>query len=114
MAVAAVNLVIEKGTDFTTTFNIFASDNGPVTLSNYEGISKVRKHPTSLKSKSFDVEVIIDDPTKQSVKISMSGVDTSELTSGRNYFDVFLRDTNTGYTFKVVEGTIIVNDSASL
>lgn len=113
MAVAAINLVIEKGTDFTTTFNISGSDNGPVVLNNYVGISKIRKHPTSVKSKSFEVEVVPDN-TEPYVKISMGRSDTSELSSGRNYFDVFLRDTNTGYTFKVVEGSIIVNDSASL
>lgn len=113
MAVAAVNLVIEKGTDFTATFDISGPDNGPVSLTNYSGISKIRKHPTSVNSKAFTVEVFgnVNDP---SVKISMGRTDTTQLTSGRNYFDVFLQDINTGYTFKVVEGSVIVNDSTSL
>ena len=38
---------------------------------------------------------------------------TADLSSGRNYFDIFLVD-GTGYTFKVVEGTAIVSDSVSV
>ncbi|MFZ9740438.1 MAG: hypothetical protein ACO3CQ_00940 [Candidatus Nanopelagicaceae bacterium] len=111
MSVAVVNIDLEKGTDFEATFNIFGPDNGPVSLSNYDGISKIRKHPTSVKSKSFDVEIIEVD---KSVKISMGRTDTLDLSSGRNYFDVFLQDSNTGHTIKVLEGSIIVSDSISI
>lgn len=112
MSVAAVNLVLEKGTDFDATFNIFGADNGPVAFSNYNGISKIRKHPTSVKSKSFTVEIIDENPP--SVKISMGRTDTSELSSGRNYFDVLLQDDSTGHIIKVIEGSIIVSDSVSI
>jgi hypothetical protein len=111
MAVAAVNLVLDKGTDFDATFNVSGSDNGPVGLSNYTGISKIRKYPTSPKSKSFSVNI---DSGDASVTISMARTDTAQLSSGRNYFDVFLRDITTGETIKVVEGTIIVQDGVSI
>jgi len=111
MSVAVVNLNLEKGTDFEATFNIFGPDNGPVSLNNYDGISKIRKHPTSVKSKSFDVEIITAD---KSVKISMGRTDTLDLSSGRNYFDVFLQDSSNGSTIKVIEGSIIVSDSISI
>jgi len=113
MAVAALNLVLEKGTDFEATFNISGPDNGPVGLSSYNGISKIRKYPTSPKSKSFTV-AINPDLDDQSVKISMGRTDTASLSSGRNYFDVFLQDVGTGNIVKVVEGTIIVQDSISV
>ena len=44
----------------------------------------------------------------------MARTDTAQLSSGRNYFDVFLRDITTGETIKVVEGTIIVQDGVSI
>ena len=47
MSVAVVNLNLEKGTDFEATFNIFGPDNGPVSLNNYDGISKIRNRPSS-------------------------------------------------------------------
>jgi hypothetical protein len=113
MSVAVVNISLEKGTDFSATFNVSGPDNGPVSLINYDAVSKIRKHPTAIKSKSFTTEVI-GNVTSPSVKISMGRTDTSELSSGRNYFDIFLVDQNSGYTVKVVEGSIIVNDSTSL
>jgi hypothetical protein len=104
MSVAVVNLNLEKGTDFEATFNIFGPDNGAVSLNNYDGISKIRKHPTS-------VEIITVD---KSVKISMGRTDTLDLSSGRNYFDVFLQDSSNGSIIKVIEGSIIVSDSISI
>ena len=113
MAVASLNLVLEKGTDFEATFDISGPDNGPVGLSSYTGISKIRKYPTSPKSTSFSVEIDTEFEN-QKIKISMGRSDTSDLSSGRNYFDVFLQDVGTGNILKVVEGTIIVQDSISV
>jgi hypothetical protein len=113
MAVAAVNLVLEKGTDFSATFNVSGPDNGPVSLVDYVAVSKIRKYPTAIKSKSFEAEVF-GDVSNPSIKVSMGRSDTSELSSGRNCFDVLLVDINTGHTVKVVEGSIIVSDSVSI
>jgi len=112
MAVAAVNITIEKGTDFRSTFNIAGPDNGPVSLADYTPVAKIRKHPTSVKVTSFTATL---DPTPgdTSVTITMDNSATADLSSGRNYFDIFLVD-GTGYTFKVVEGTAIVSDSVSV
>ena len=113
MAVAAVNISIEKGTNFRATFNISGSDNGAVSLNDYTPVAKIRKHPTSVKVTSFTA-TLVGDPGDTSVTIEMDKTATADLSSGRNYFDIFLVDDNTGYTFKVVEGTVIVSDSISV
>lgn len=113
MAVAAVNISIEKGTDFRATFNIFGSDNGAVALNDYDAVAKIRKHPTSVKVTSFDTTVV-DDANEPYVTVSMGRSDTANLSSGRNYFDIFLVDQNTGNTLKVVEGSAIVSESISV
>lgn len=113
MAVAFVNISIEKGTDFRATFNIAGPDNGPVSLIDYTPVAKIRKHPTSVKVSSFTA-TLIPDVGDTSVTIEMDRTITAQLSSGRNYFDIFLVDDNTGYTFKVVEGSAIVSDSISL
>lgn len=113
MAVAFVNISIEKGTDFRATFNISGPDNGPVSLDDYTPVAKIRKHPTSVKVSSFTATLVAD-VGDTSVTIQMNKTLTAQLSSGRNYFDVFLVDDNTGYTIKVVEGSAIVSDSVSL
>lgn len=114
MAVAEVNsLTIDKGVDFEATFNVLSPDDSPFSLNGYVGTSKIRKYPSSPTSHPFKVEVTV---ATGEVKISMASTVTSQLSSGRNYFDIILNKTVSGknYTFKVMQGTIIVSDTASL
>lgn len=110
MAVATVNLILEKGTDFYATFNIRLSDATDLYLNEFTGVAKVRKYPTSPYSYEFDLEI---DPFTSDITIRMSKEDTMNLESGRNYFDILLTETATNLTSKAVEGSIIVYDSAS-
>jgi hypothetical protein len=120
MAVAVVNLVLEKGTDFDAKFTVFQSDSSNYVFSQYyTAKSKVRKYPSSPKSQEFKVDII---GSTGEVIISMAKTTTELLESGRNYFDVFItgptqNPNGIGVTFltkKVVEGSIIVSDSASI
>ena len=43
----------------------------------------------------------------------MGNTITTDLDLGRNYFDIFLINNQTNKTIKLVEASIIVNDSAS-
>jgi hypothetical protein len=114
MAVAEINnLIIDKGVDFEATFNILSPDDSPFSLNGYTGISKIRKYPNSPTSHPFRVEITI---ATGEVKISMASTVTSQLSTGRNYFDVILNRSLYGNssTFKAIQGTIIVSDTASL
>lgn len=111
MSVAAVNLILEKGTDFEAEFNIQTSDASPLILSNYTGVAKIRKYPTSPISYNFVVAI---DPIDPIIKITMSKINTMKLESGRNYFDIFITETISGLTSKAIEGSIIVYDSISV
>jgi hypothetical protein len=107
------NLKIEKGTDFEATFNIFNEDESEFDItSNFVGVSKLRKYSTSPTSYPF--EVTLND-VENNVTISMASTMTSALPSGRCVFDILL---TYGYadttTKKFVQGTIIVEDTASL
>lgn len=111
MAVPAVNLTLEKGTNFEATFNVFESDSSSIDFSNYSGVCKIRKYPTSPKVENCQVTILGLDG---SVKISMAKTTTSLLSSGRNYYDVILTSNTDGVSFRVVEGFIIVTDSVSV
>jgi hypothetical protein len=110
MAVSSVNLIIDKGTDFEATFNVFEPSSEVATFSNFVGTCKIRKYPSS--PTSISCQVIITAATGE-IKIRMTKQNTLLLSNGRNYYDVILTSTIDSSTFKVVEGTIIVNDTVS-
>ena len=111
MAVYAVNYTLEKGTDFETELNLTEDDGSPLNLLGYTGSAKIRKYPTSPRYKPFTITFI--DRERGRIKISLSNTQTAGLEAGRNYYDMFLTDTN-GKVRKVIEGSIIVNESATL
>lgn len=111
MAVFAANFTIEKGTDFETELNLTEDDSSSLNLVGYIAAAKIRKYPTSPKYKPFTITFI--DREKGRLKISLSNTQTAGLSAGRNYYDVFLID-GVGKIVKVVEGNIIVNESATL
>jgi hypothetical protein len=108
MSVSAVNLTIVKGTDFEASFFITSDDNDKLNLSFSQGTSKIKKHPTSNKFHNFDVVLY---PNDGEISISMGRTVTSQLTSGRNYFDIFIENTELDFVSRVVTGTIIVEDT---
>ena len=114
MAVYEINsLTIQKGSDFDETFGIRNEDGSPLEInSSFVGVSKLRKYPNSTKEYPFDVYI---DEINSAVNISMASTMTSELPSGRCYFDIIL---TYGYvdttTTKFITGSIIVQDTSSL
>lgn len=111
MSIPAVNLNIEKGTDFEAIFNVSNSDGSVFSLSNYSVSSKIRKHPTAETSKSFSTSITV---ATGEIKISMASTVTANLSSGRNYYDVMITHNSTGKIQKVFNGTVIVSDTVSL
>lgn len=119
MAVAVVNLTLEKGTDFDAKFKVLQADSSNYAFSAYySAVSKIRKYPSSPNYKEFKVDILA---ASGEIIISMAKTTTELLDSGRNYFDVLVTGpaqnlSGIGVTFfttKVVEGCIIVSDTAS-
>lgn len=111
MAVPVVNLTLEKGTDFEATFNVFEPDSDPAYFVNFIGACKIRKYPASPVFQNCQVTITGATGT---IKVSLAKTTTSFLSSGRNYYDVILTSNVDNKSFKVVEGSIIVSDSASI
>ena len=111
MSVYASNFTLDKGADFETELCLTDDDGSPLNLSGYVASAKIRKYSTSPKYKSFTITFVNRDDGI--IRISLSNSQTSGLLSGRNYYDIFLID-GLGKIRKVLEGNIIVNDSATL
>lgn len=109
-AVSAVNLVIQKGTYFEETFALNAEDGGILNLNNQTAVAKLKKHPTAGIAYTFSTTLTVSDST---VKISMQPAITSTLPSGRCVYDLVLTSSG-GIVSKVVEGTVIVQETVSV
>jgi len=111
MAVAEItNIVIEKGTDFEATFNLFDPDQSATVLSGLSTTyASIRKYPDSVDYEEFSKTITAGTGT---IKLTLSAAQTANLKAGRNYFDVVL--TIDGKKTKVVKGTIIVEESTSV
>jgi len=111
MAVAEItNLVIEKGTDFEATFNLFDPDqSASVLIGLTTTYASIRKYPESTDGEEFTKTITSATGT---IKLELSPSQTANLQAGRNYFDVVL--TIGGKRVKVIKGTAIVEESASV
>ena len=106
MSVYVVNIVIPSGADFEQTFTLESSEsNSYINLSGYTGASFLKKSAETL-SISAIFNVSFPYPQQGKVKISLGSSITSNLKSGRYFYDILLDD---GYKkTRVVEGSALV------
>ena len=111
MAVAEItNIVIEKGTDFEATFNLFDPDQSATVLSGLTTTyASIRKYPDATAYEEFSKTITTATGT---IKLTLTATQTANLKAGRNYFDVVL--TIGGKKTKVIKGTAIVEESVSV
>lgn len=112
MAVPAINITIEKGTYFENTFYINTEDETSYDLLDYSAVAKIRKHPSSSVSHSFNVHM---EPEIGLIRLIMTPSVSSLLSEGRNYYDIILvYGPDPTYKIKVIEGTAMVTPSISV
>lgn len=110
MSVPAVNLRIDKGTDFESTFDLTNADGTVFSLINYTATAKIRKHPTASSSTSFSTTITA---AQGKIKITMTDTQTAALKAGRQVYDVVITDGG-GKKTKVFEGTVMVYESVAV
>lgn len=98
-----VNLVIDQGTSFSTSFTVNDDSGDPVDFTGYTANSQMRKHYTSSNSTSFTVTA----NSSGIVTLSLTANVTSNLTAGRYVYDVEVVS-NTSVTSRIVEGIATV------
>lgn len=102
MAIKA-NLVIDQGTDYSTTIRLTDDDENVVTLTGYTAQAQMRKTYTSSNAVSFTTTL---GATTGIVTLALTDAQTSALTPGRYVYDVLL--TRSGLTSRIVEGIVTV------
>ena len=98
-----LNLVIDQGSDFVSSFAITGPDDASVDLSTYTGQSQFRKHATSMLFHSINVDL----QANGVVELTMSSSETAEVEPGRYLYDVEITDALNNVT-RILEGTVTV------
>jgi hypothetical protein len=104
MAIKA-NLVIDQGTDYSTSINLTDDDGNLVDLTGYSASSQIRKTPSSSNAVSFSVSVA---EAQGLVLLSLTDQQTSNLVPGRYVYDVLLTNNNNNLTSRILEGIVTV------
>lgn len=97
------NLTIDQGSDYSITVDLVSANGDPMNLSGYTGRSQLRKHPDSVNSKEFTVEVA----NSGSIILSMDSVYTANITAGRYMYDAEIVSSANVVT-RVIQGIVTV------
>ena len=111
MSAKQINLVLEQGTDFESVFTIYNENGTKLNLTNYSGVSVIKKSPYS--STSYPFTLSFPNRINGQVKVYMSKNNTSQIEGGRYVYDVVLTSPN-NYTRRVVQGSVLVIPGVSI
>ena len=103
---AKANIVVDQGTDFSTTITVRDTDGAVKDLSGHVGYGQIRKHYTSTTAVDFTIEFQTPRSGGQ-VTLKLSRAQTSNMEAGRYVYDVELTDSIDIRT-RLVEGILTV------
>tara|TARA_A100001201_G_scaffold103691_1_gene88966 strand:+ start:580 stop:909 length:330 start_codon:yes stop_codon:yes gene_type:complete len=109
MAVPAVNIEIEQGADFTSTFTITNSDGSVFNMSSASAVAKAKKHPTAGTAYTFSTSI---ESSTGKITISMTDEVTATMESGRYLYDILLTAAG-GDKTRVIQGMALVTAGIS-
>ena len=106
MAAYVSNIVIDVGADFNQTFNLEGTNNAPLDLTGYTGVSRMKKHHSSINT-TATFTVSFPNRAAGQVKLSLGYATTKALKPGRYGYDLLLKDASNMIT-RGVEGSALV------
>jgi len=103
---AKANLLIEQGTDYTTTLTVNDADGVPVNLTGYTGAAQIRKHYSSNTATTIAVS-FSSDRTSGLVTLTVARSVTQAMAHGRYVYDVELTNASASVS-RLVEGIVTI------
>jgi hypothetical protein len=112
MSAKVINLVVEQGTDFQSTFSILNdNNNSPLNLYGYTAVSSIKKSYYS--STSYPFEISFPNRERGQIRVSMAKTETKNLEGGRYVYDVLITSPN-NFTTRVVQGSVLVTPGVTI
>lgn len=102
MAIKA-NLVIDQGTDYSTSVTLTDEEDNPASLAGYTATAQIRKTYSSSNAVSFTTAIA---ESQGVVTLSLTDTQTASLTPGRYVYDVIITTGST--TSRIIEGIVTV------
>jgi len=99
-----VNILIDQGTDFTTSVNLTDSNGAQLDLTGMTAASQIRKTHSSSNATSFSTSLANNTGT---LTLSLNNSVTSSLSAGRYVYDVELTDSSSVVS-RILEGIVTV------
>lgn len=99
------NLIIDQGSDFSTTIDLTDENDDPIDLTDYTGAGQIRKTYTSSNSVSISVSL---NGTTGVVGLALTSTQTSNMAAGRYVYDVELTSTGSGAVSRILEGIVTI------
>lgn len=106
MAVPSVNINIEQGADFSSTFTITNSNGTVYNLSGTSVASKIKKHSEATVSYAFSTTTTV---STGKIQLTMANSVTSTIPEGRYFYDILVTNNSSGEKTRVIEGMAIVS-----
>ena len=103
------NLVIDQGTNFSTTISIANMDDEAIDLTGYSAVAQIRKHHSSSNSVSFGVSI---DAALGDLTLSLTPTQTNAMVPGRYVYDVEVTDSS-NVVSRIVEGLVTITPSVT-
>lgn len=99
-----VNILIDQGTDFTTSVNLTDNNGSQLDLTGMTAASQIRKTHSSSNSTSFTTALANNTGT---LTLSLNNAVTSSMSAGRYVYDVELTDVS-NVKSRILEGIVTV------
>jgi hypothetical protein len=103
-----INIVIDQGTTFNTTYTIHDTNDLPVDFTGYTANSQMRKTYSSSNAYAFNVSL----NSNGQVALSMAANVTNNVIAGRYVYDIEVEDLS-GIRSRIVEGIVTVTPQVS-
>ena len=101
------NIVIDQGTDFSSTITVTDDDGDITDLAGYTANGHIRKHYSSSTATVFDC--VFGTPTTDGkLTISLPRTVTGAMEAGRYVYDVELTNTTSNTRIRLIEGIATV------
>ena len=99
-----VNILIDQGTDFTTSVNLTDNNGGQLNLTGMTAASQIRKTHSSSNATNFTTSLANNTGT---LTLSLNNSVTSSMSAGRYVYDVELTDSS-NVVSRILEGIVTV------
>jgi endoglucanase Acf2 len=102
------NLIIDQGSDYTTTIELTDDNNQPIDLTGYTGEGQIRKYYTSTTAIDFEISL----SNTGLVTIGLDANTSNHMEAGRYVYDVELSNGD-GKVSRILEGIVTITPSVT-